>query len=86
MDTRERYREVLLKYRMNSTEPGGDVCWSPELETAPRSRIREIQGEKLVAAVAFLWDYSPLYRRRLEQDKLRPATSRASTICTSCPC
>ena len=73
MDSRERYRQVLTKYRLNPVEPGGDVCWSPELECAPRSRIREIQSDKLVAAVAFLWDYSPFYRRLLEQSKLAPA-------------
>jgi hypothetical protein len=73
MDSRERYRQVLTKYRLNPHAPGGAVCWSPELECAPRSRIREIQGDKLVAAVAFLWDYSPLYRRMLEQSKLAPA-------------
>jgi phenylacetate-CoA ligase len=73
MDTRERYREILLKHRLDPVAPGGDVCWSPALETAPRSRIREIQSEKLVAAVAYLWDYSPMYRRRLEQEKLRPS-------------
>ena len=73
MDSRERYRQVLTKYRSNPTEPGGDVCWSPELECAPRSRLREIQSDKLVAAVAFLWDYSPLYRRILAQVKLAPS-------------
>jgi len=75
MDSRERYRQVLLSHRTNPTEPAGDArdtCWSPALETAPRIRIRDIQGEKLAAAVAFLWDYSPLYRRILEQKKLTP--------------
>ena len=75
MDSRERFHAVL-KYRLDPTEPGGDECWSPQLETVSRNRIREIQSDKLVAAVAFLWDYSPLYRRQLEQAKLRPADIR----------
>jgi phenylacetate-CoA ligase len=76
MDSRERYRQVLTKYRLNPTEPGSDACWSPELETTSRDRIREIQSDKLVAAVAFLWDYSPFYRRLLEGSKLVPSDIR----------
>ena len=73
MNSRERFQEVLKKYRLDPVEPAGDECWSPQLETAPRGRLREIQSDKLVAAVAFLWDHSPLYRRLLEHEKLRPA-------------
>jgi phenylacetate-CoA ligase len=73
VDSRRRYREVLESYRLDPVEPSGDECWSPALETASRSRLREIQGDKLAAAVAFLWDHSPLYRRLLEGAKLRPA-------------
>ena len=76
MDSRERFRQVLLKYRENPTEPGSDQHWAPGLETASRERIREIQSDKLAAAVAFLWDYSPLYRRRLEAKQLVPADIR----------
>lgn len=77
MESRERYRQVLLKYRVNPVEPGSEAYWAPELETASRSHLREIQSEKLAAAVAFLWDYSALYRRRLEQDKLAPRDIRS---------
>jgi phenylacetate-coenzyme A ligase PaaK-like adenylate-forming protein len=73
VDSRERFQEVLKRYRFDPLEPGGDECWSPQLETASRGRLREIQSDKLVAAVAFLWDHSPLYRRLLEQKKLRPS-------------
>ena len=76
MDSRERYRQVLTQYRINPMEPGSDQYWAPELETASRERIREIQSDKLVAAVAFLWDYSPLYRRVLEEKKLVPSDVR----------
>jgi phenylacetate-coenzyme A ligase PaaK-like adenylate-forming protein len=73
VDSRERFQEVLKRYRFDPVEPGGDECWPPQLETASRGRLREIQSDKLVAAVAFLWDHSPLYRRLLEHEKLRPA-------------
>jgi len=73
VDSRERFQEILKRYRLDPVEPGGDECWSPQLETAPRGRLREIQSDKLVAAVAFLWDHSALYRRLLEQETLRPA-------------
>lgn len=73
MDARARYQQVLEAYRLDPFEPGGDECWSPQLETVPRSRLQEIQGDKLAAAVAFLWDFSPLYRRLLERVKLRPS-------------
>ena len=73
MDSRERFQAVMKKYRLNPLEPESDECWSPQLETASRGRIREIQSDKLVAAVAFLWDHSPLYRRLLERQRLHPA-------------
>jgi phenylacetate-CoA ligase len=77
VDTRVRFQEVLEKYRLNPLEPENDECWSPQLETVPRGRLREIQSEKLTAAVAFLWDHSPLYRRLLEREKLRPSDVRS---------
>jgi phenylacetate-CoA ligase len=72
VDSRERFQAVLRKYRLDPVEPAEEECWSPALEAAPRERLREIQGEKLAAAVAFLWDHSALYRRLLEKVKLRP--------------
>jgi phenylacetate-CoA ligase len=76
VDSRERYREVLLEYKLDADAPGDDECWSPALETASRDRLREIQGDKLAAAVAYLYDYSPLYREKLDAAKLRPADIR----------
>ena len=73
MDSRERYRQVLLKYKLNPQEPGSAEYWSPELETAPRGRILEIQSDKLVAAVAYLHEYSPHYREKFARAKLAPA-------------
>lgn len=77
MDSRERYRQVLREYQLDPEAPGGEESWSPGLETASRDRIREIQSDKLAAAVAYLYDYSPMYRAKLDAAKLRPADVRS---------
>jgi phenylacetate-CoA ligase len=76
VNARERYRQVLLKHRLNPDQPGGAECWAPGLESCSRDRLREIQSEKLVAAVAYLYECSPFYKRKLDAAKLKPADIR----------
>ena len=37
--------------------------YQPEIETAPREKILEIQNEKIVKQVRHVWDNVPYYRR-----------------------
>ena len=71
-NAREQFLETVLKYRFNSDEPGSEAYWSPELDTIPRSRLREIQSEKLVAAVRYVYEYSSFYRAKFDAIKLKP--------------
>lgn len=45
----------------------------PELETCSRDRIKEIQEEKLLLCVKFLYECSPFYREKFKKAKLHPS-------------
>ena len=40
--------------------------FQPEIETAPREKILEIQNEKIVRQVRHVWDNVPYYRHLME--------------------
>ena len=46
--------------------------YQPEIETAPREKILEIQNEKIVRQVQHVWDNVPYYRRLMEEKGLTP--------------
>ena len=46
--------------------------YQPEIETAPREKIIEIQNEKLVKQVRHVWDNVPYYRRLMEEKGVTP--------------
>jgi len=66
-DLRQQWRSLVQSCMVNPDRPGGETMWSPELEQAPRQRLREIQGERLCLAYRLLWEASPWYRRKFEQ-------------------
>ena len=70
---RERFLETVLIYRFNPDAPGSEQHWSPALDTIPRSQLREIQSEKLVAAVRYVYECSPFYRAKFDALRLTPA-------------
>ena len=70
--TRRRWLEVLEAHRADWDNPGSEKYWSPSLDTASRDRLRAIQNAKLAAAVPFLYENSPFYRRRFERLGLTP--------------
>ena len=72
-NARDRYLTVLRAHRLNFAAPGGEEHWSPELETARPERIREIQSEKLAAAVRYLYECSRFYREKFDRAKLAPS-------------
>ncbi len=46
--------------------------YQPEIETAPREKILEIQNEKLVRQVKHVWDNVPYYRNLMQQKGVTP--------------
>ena len=46
--------------------------YQPEIETAPREKILEIQNEKLVKQVKHVWDNVPYYRHLMEKKGVTP--------------
>ena len=46
--------------------------YQPEIETAPREKILEIQNEKLVKQVRHVWDNVPYYRHLMEEKGVTP--------------
>lgn len=75
-DIREQWRSHVRNACLRYDKPANEHCWVPELEMAPRSRLREIQGEKLALAYRYLWQCSAFYRRKFEQAGLEPDSIR----------
>jgi len=75
--TRRRWLEVLAEHRQDWEKPGSEKYWSPKLDTAPRAELRRIQDAKLAAAVPFLYENSPFYRRRFERLGMTPDDVRS---------
>ncbi len=46
--------------------------YQPEIETAPREKILEIQNEKIVKQVRHVWDNVPYYRHLMEEKGVTP--------------
>jgi phenylacetate-CoA ligase len=71
-DLRRRWRELVQEHVCHYDAPGSDRYWCPELETASRDRLREIQDPKVALAYRQLFECSPFYRRKLEGAGLGP--------------
>jgi phenylacetate-CoA ligase len=65
---------MVRSHLTNYDKPGHTEYWCPELETASRSRLQELQSERLVAAYRYLWECSTFYRRKFEQAGLGPTS------------
>ena len=48
------------------------MMFSPEIETADRKTIREIQLERLKHIVAYAYERVPMYRQRFDSIGLKP--------------
>jgi len=70
------WRELVRGYVSHFDRPGHREYWCPDLETAPRSRLREIQGRRLAGAYRYLWECSPLYRQKFAAAGLGPDSVR----------
>jgi phenylacetate-CoA ligase len=74
---RERWKQVVRSHVTHLDRPGDAEVWCPDLERAPRARLREIQQEKLLVAYELLWSESPFYRRKFEAAGLGPGSVRS---------
>jgi len=72
-DIRKLWADVRKKWMLNPDKPGSPKYWSPELETCPRDKIKEIQSEKLEVAFRYLYECSPFYREKYKRAKLSPS-------------
>ena len=52
-------------------EPATRKFWAPQFECASRSRIRDIQEEKLASMLPYLYEHSVFYRSKFNTAKLR---------------
>src|SRR6476620_1013513 len=75
--TRETWLATLDKFRYDRDRPANPDMWSPRLDTASRDELISIQNEKLSAAVPFLYENSPFYRRRFDRLGLSPGDIRS---------
>src|SRR6266487_2673270 len=73
----DAWREAVWRHVRNPDRPGSAAYWAPGLETASRDELRQIQSEKLPAAVRFAHARIPFYRRRFEQVGLEPGDVRS---------
>ncbi len=73
----DAWRDAIWRHVRNPERPGSAVCWAPSLETATQDELREIQGQKLPAAVRFVHERIPFYRRRFEEIGLEPGDVRS---------
>ena len=75
--TRETWLATLDKFRHDRDRAANAEMWSPRLDAASRDELTAIQNEKLRAAVPFLYENSPFYRRRFERLGLLPSDLRS---------
>ena len=47
--------------------------YQPEMETASREQMLELQNERLVKQVQHVWDHVPYYRKKMEEQGVTPA-------------
>ncbi len=74
---RDGWRAVIRAEMRNLDAPGDERFWAPELDTAPREQLREIQGRKFVGGVAWMYEQSTLFRSKCEAVGLEPGDVRS---------
>jgi phenylacetate-CoA ligase len=75
--TRDNWLATLDRFRDDRDRPANSEMWSPWLDAASRDELIAIQNEKLRAAVPFLYENSPFYRRRFDKLGLLPSDIRS---------
>lgn len=75
-DAHAEWLDTIRKWKLDPDEPATEEYWSPKLETTSRDELGSIQGEKLVKAVAYMFERSRLFRRKCEELGLEPGDIR----------
>ena len=83
--TRATWLATLDKFRYDPDRAASPEMWSPRLDAASRDELIAIQSEKLRAAVPFLYENSPFYRRRFDRLGLLPSDIRHTGDLTKWP-
>jgi phenylacetate-CoA ligase len=73
---RDGWLETIARFQPNVERPGSPDAWSPALDFASADEIRAIQSEKLAAAVRFVFECIPFYRRKFRSIGLEPGDIR----------
>jgi len=76
-DTRRTWLAMLDKHRHDPDRSATAQMWSPRLDAASRDELIAIQNDKLRAAVPFLYENSPFYRRRFARLGISPGDIRS---------
>lgn len=50
----------------------GKEYWHPEIETMPREKMRELQGQRAIAIFNYAYENSPFYRRKFDAAGIKP--------------
>jgi predicted RNA polymerase sigma factor len=72
-DSRTEWLSALSAWRAEARVPAGGPIWAPALEACSRDELADIQGGKLRLAVRYMYEHSPLFRRKCEGAGLEPA-------------
>ena len=72
VDSRTEWLSALRAWRAEARVPAGGPIWAPALEACSRDELADIQGDKLRLAVRYVYDHSPLFRRKCEDAGLEP--------------
>ena len=76
-DEHDLWRRAIWRHVRNPDRPGGTAYWAPSLETASQDELREIQLQKLRAAVRFAAARIPFYARRFQAAGFEPGDLRS---------
>ncbi len=76
-DLRSRWRATVLDHTCHLEGPADGDFWCPEYDTASPDRLREVQEAKLKLSVAYMYEYSPMYRRKLDAAGISPGDIRS---------
>jgi phenylacetate-CoA ligase len=77
LDVRQEWLSLVESHVCHRLEPAAGPYWCPEYDRMPRERLREVQEQKLRLAVRYLYECSPMYRRKLDAAGLDPAGIRS---------
>ncbi len=75
-DLRQQWLSLVVAHVCHREGPGGEQHWCPEYDRMPRDQLRALQEEKLKAAVRYMYEHTPMYRRKLDAIGLQPGDVR----------